>query len=56
MPKFRCVAMVAYPDGTDIWEAGEVSGTIAPAAVGDAGFGYDPVFAPDGFEGARSPR
>ena len=49
--KFRSVAMVAWPDGTDVWEAGEVSGTIARAAVGDSGFGYDPVFIPDGFEG-----
>ena len=24
--KFRSVAMVAWPDGTDVWEAGEVSG------------------------------
>ena len=49
--KFRCVAMVAYPDGTDVWEAGEVAGRIAPQAMGGSGFGYDPVFAPDGFEG-----
>lgn len=49
--KFRCVAMVAYPDGGDVWEAGEVTGEITPEAVGRSGFGYDPVFAPDGFEG-----
>ncbi|MGD0391256.1 MAG: RdgB/HAM1 family non-canonical purine NTP pyrophosphatase [Acidimicrobiales bacterium] len=49
--KFRCVAMVAYPDGSDVWEAGEVTGEITPEAVGHSGFGYDPVFAPDGFEG-----
>jgi XTP/dITP diphosphohydrolase len=49
--KFRCVAMVAYPDGGEVWEAGEVAGEIAAEAVGHSGFGYDPVFAPDGFEG-----
>jgi XTP/dITP diphosphohydrolase len=27
---------------------GEVPGTIAPEARGDGGFGYDPVFVPDG--------
>ena len=31
--------------------AGQVSGTIASAPVGDGGFGYDPVFVPDGSDG-----
>jgi XTP/dITP diphosphohydrolase len=48
---FRCVAMVAYPDGREVWESGKVHGTITPEAMGGAGFGYDPVFAPDGFDG-----
>jgi XTP/dITP diphosphohydrolase len=48
---FRCVAMVAYPDGSDIWAEGDVAGVIAPAAVGGLGFGYDPVFAPVGYQG-----
>ena len=48
---FRCVAMVAYPDGREVWEAGKVHGTITPEALGGAGFGYDPIFAPDGFDG-----
>jgi XTP/dITP diphosphohydrolase len=48
---FRCVAMVAYPDGREVWESGKVHGTITPEALGGAGFGYDPVFAPDGFDG-----
>jgi XTP/dITP diphosphohydrolase len=45
--RFRCVAMVAYPDGSDLWAEGEVTGVITPAAVGTSGFGYDPIFAPD---------
>ncbi len=49
--RFRCVALVAYPDGDDIWVAGEVAGHITAAPAGDAGFGYDPVFAPDGLGG-----
>jgi XTP/dITP diphosphohydrolase len=48
---FRCVAMVAYPDGSDVWAEGDVGGVIAPAAVGESGFGYDPVFAPVGHRG-----
>ncbi len=46
--KFRTVALVAFPDGHEVWADGEVNGVIAQAATGDAGFGYDPVFVPDG--------
>ena len=45
---FRTVAFVAFPDGAELWAEGTVTGVIAPRPVGDAGFGYDPVFAPDG--------
>jgi XTP/dITP diphosphohydrolase len=48
---FRCVALVEFPDGEEIWTAGEVTGTIAGRATGQSGFGYDPVFVPDGFDG-----
>jgi XTP/dITP diphosphohydrolase len=43
--------MVAFPDGREEWAAGEVTGVIAPRPLGESGFGYDPVFAPDGFDG-----
>jgi XTP/dITP diphosphohydrolase len=49
--RFRSVAFVAWPDGTELWVEGEVSGVIAPDPRGDGGFGYDPLFAPDGFDG-----
>ena len=49
--RFRSVAFVAHPDGTEVWADGEVTGVITPEARGDGGFGYDPVFAPDGFDG-----
>jgi XTP/dITP diphosphohydrolase len=49
--RFRCVAFVAEPDGTELWCEGAVDGTIAPAPRGSSGFGYDPVFAPDGYDG-----
>ena len=49
--RFRSVAFVAHPDGTEVWVEGDVTGTITPEARGDGGFGYDPVFAPDGFDG-----
>jgi XTP/dITP diphosphohydrolase len=48
---FRSVAMVAYPDGGEVWAEGRVEGVISAVAAGEAGFGYDPIFAPDGFDG-----
>jgi XTP/dITP diphosphohydrolase len=48
---FRTVALVAYPDGREHWAVGEVNGVITAEAVGGQGFGYDPIFAPDGFGG-----
>ena len=36
--KFRCVAMVAYPDGTDVWESGEVTGEITSQRRGPVRF------------------
>jgi XTP/dITP diphosphohydrolase len=50
---FHTVALVAYPDGSELWADGRVSGVITPDAIGGGGFGYDPVFAPDG-SGGRS--
>jgi XTP/dITP diphosphohydrolase len=44
--RFRTVALVAYPDGTECWTEGLVEGTIARTEQGSAGFGYDPVFVP----------
>ena len=49
--RFRSVAFVAYPDGSELWMEGDVSGVITPEARGNGGFGYDPLFAPDGFDG-----
>jgi XTP/dITP diphosphohydrolase len=48
---FRTVAFIGFPDGTEIWAEGEVAGVITIEATGSGGFGYDPVFAPDGFAG-----
>lgn len=48
--RFRCVLALAR-DGKIIGTCeGVVEGSIAARASGASGFGYDPVFAPDGFE------
>jgi XTP/dITP diphosphohydrolase len=46
--RFRTVALVRRPDGGETVGEGVVEGFIAPRPRGDAGFGYDPVFVPDG--------
>ena len=45
--RFRTVALVAFPDGTEVWAEGAVEGIILTEGRGSAGFGYDPVFAPN---------
>ncbi|MGO9028645.1 MAG: RdgB/HAM1 family non-canonical purine NTP pyrophosphatase [Acidimicrobiales bacterium] len=49
--RFRSVALVAYPGGGELWAEGEVTGTITLEPAGTGGFGYDPVFEPDGLDG-----
>jgi len=46
--RFRTVALAMFPDGREVKAEGSVEGTIAVEARGDHGFGYDPVFVPDG--------
>jgi len=45
--RFRTVICLMQPDGSELTAEGAVDGIITPEARGDAGFGYDPVFAPD---------
>ena len=45
--RFRCVVALAWPDGRVATAEGQCAGTIAPAARGVGGFGYDPVFVAD---------
>ena len=49
--RFRTVVVARFPGGREVVAAGTVEGTIAPAARGSGGFGYDPVFVPDGGDG-----
>jgi len=45
--RFRTVALVRWPDGTEVAVDGAVEGHIASVPRGGGGFGYDPVFVPD---------
>jgi XTP/dITP diphosphohydrolase len=44
--RFRTVALVRFPGGTEVAVEGVVEGTIADTPRGNGGFGYDPVFIP----------
>jgi XTP/dITP diphosphohydrolase len=46
--RFRTVALASFPDGREVVGEGIVDGVITDAPRGHEGFGYDPVFAPDG--------
>jgi XTP/dITP diphosphohydrolase len=47
---FRTVIAVCVPGEADTYLSGEVRGTILTSPRGKGGFGYDPVFVPDGFD------
>lgn len=48
--RFVCVAALRFPDGTEHVAEGELQGRIAGEPRGTYGFGYDPVFIPEGFD------
>ena len=48
--RFRCVAALARDGNLLGTFEGIVEGRIANQIQGDSGFGYDPIFLPDGFE------
>ncbi|HVI99440.1 MAG TPA: RdgB/HAM1 family non-canonical purine NTP pyrophosphatase [Sphingomonas sp.] len=45
---FVCALALAWPDGHVEWFEGRVDGTLVWPPRGDKGFGYDPVFLPEG--------
>ena len=46
--RYVCVLVAIAPDGRELVAEGTLEGTIARAASGSEGFGFDPVFVPDG--------
>ena len=47
---FACVMALGYPDGTYKCFEGRVDGFITKQKQGSSGFGFDPVFAPLGYD------
>lgn len=48
--RFCCTLCIAWPDGHDEIFAGTVDGSLTWPMRGDLGFGYDPIFIPNGFD------
>jgi XTP/dITP diphosphohydrolase len=46
--RYRCTIVGIAPDGREVVADGTLEGSIADRARGDEGFGYDPIFVPDG--------
>ena len=47
--KFVCEALAVFPDGKELVSIGEMAGRLLSAPIGENGFGYDPIFVPEGF-------
>src|SRR5207245_6331324 len=48
--RYRCVAACTWPDGRRMWTEGLCEGHLVLEPRGSGGFGYDPIFVPDGHE------
>jgi len=46
--RFRCVAVLYLPDGKLFMSTGKCEGRIDLSPHGESGFGYDPIFVPEG--------
>jgi XTP/dITP diphosphohydrolase len=47
---FNATLCLAHPDGRDVLFVGRAEGTLVWPPRGDKGFGFDPVFMPDGYD------
>ncbi|MCP4205806.1 MAG: RdgB/HAM1 family non-canonical purine NTP pyrophosphatase [Shimia sp.] len=48
--QFRCTLVLAWPDGHDEVFEGVMAGDLIWPIRGEGGFGYDPMFRPDGYD------
>lgn len=47
--RFVCAAALVTPDGAELVREGEMPGRLIRTQRGGNGFGYDPIFVPDGY-------
>ena len=48
--RYRCIALLAHPDGRELHAEGVCEGTLVSKRRGAGGFGYDPIFVPAGWD------
>ena len=48
--RFICVLVIYWPNTKKIYSLGKVSGKISKTKKGKNGFGYDPIFIPNGYK------
>lgn len=48
--QFRCTLVIAWPDGHDEVFEGVMPGALVWPIRGEGGFGYDPMFMPEGYD------
>jgi XTP/dITP diphosphohydrolase len=48
--RYASFVFLAFPEGMGLWSEGEVRGKIITTPRGSGGFGYDPLFVPEGFD------
>lgn len=48
--RYRCVAVASWPDGREMSAEGVCEGRLLLDRRGRRGFGYDPVFVPNGYD------
>jgi XTP/dITP diphosphohydrolase len=46
--RFRCVLALVAPDGKEVTAEGRIEGFVRTEPAGGGGFGYDPLFTPEG--------
>jgi XTP/dITP diphosphohydrolase len=47
---FVCAAALVTPDGSQVVREGRMPGRLIRQPRGTSGFGYDPIFVPDGYQ------
>ncbi|MEC4176620.1 RdgB/HAM1 family non-canonical purine NTP pyrophosphatase [Adlercreutzia sp. R7] len=52
--RFVCTLVFIDEDGVETVARGTIEGAVGHELRGDGGFGYDPLFMPDAYEGSRS--
>lgn len=47
---YTCAMVIAFPDGREVCAEGYMYGEILTERHGTGGFGYDPIFKPEGYD------